>query len=70
MPKQQPGPVFTLQPVAPAKPGWWPAHRHQVIGTGALALGFLLGQNASAPGAINTPSANTTPAVSSTPTAP
>jgi hypothetical protein len=70
MPKQQPGPVFTLQPAAPAKPGWWQAHRHQVFAVVALIVGFLLGQNSpDAPAATNTPPAHT-PAVSSTPSTP
>lgn len=71
MPKQQSGPVFTLQPAAPAKPGWWQAHRHHVIGIAALIVGFLIGQHGTtAPAATNTPPAHTTPAVSSTPSAP
>ncbi|GAB1331703.1 hypothetical protein [Streptomyces sennicomposti] len=68
MPKQQPGPVFTLQPATPAKPSWWQANRHKAFAVVALIIGFLIGQHSTnAPAATNTPPAHTTPAVSSTP---
>ncbi|MDQ0904142.1 hypothetical protein QFZ22_000127 [Streptomyces canus] len=71
MPKKQPGPVFTIQPATPAKPGWWQAHRHQVLATVALIVGFLLGQNnTNAPAATNTPPAHTAPADSTSPSTP
>ncbi|MCX4598325.1 hypothetical protein OG819_55295 [Streptomyces sp. NBC_01549] len=70
MPKQQSGPVFTLQPAAPAQPGRWLAHRHKVLAIAGLVIGFLIGQHADAPAATNTPPAHTTPAVSSTPSTP
>lgn len=70
MPKKPPGPVYTLQPVTPAKPSWWQAHRHQVLATIALIVGFLLGQNANAPAATTTPPAHTTPADSTSPSTP
>ncbi|WP_331736905.1 hypothetical protein OG426_55620 (plasmid) [Streptomyces canus] len=71
MAMKQPGPVFTIQPAAPAKPGWWQSHRHQVVGLVALVVGFVIGQNGTdAPAAINTPPASTAPAGSATPSTP
>ena len=71
MPKQQPGPVFTLQPAAPAKAGWWQTNRHKVLAVLALIVGFLLGQNSTdAPAATNPPPAHTAPAGSATPSTP
>ncbi|MFM9812806.1 hypothetical protein ACKI16_30365 [Streptomyces scabiei] len=71
MPKQQSGPVFTLQPATPSKPGWWQTNRHKVLAIAALIIGFLLGQNSTdAPAATNTRPAHTTPADSTTPPAP
>lgn len=70
MAKQPSGPVFTLQPAAPARPGWWQAHRHQVLAIVALIFGFLIGQHANAPAATNTPPARTAPVDSATPSTP
>lgn len=67
MPKQQPGPVFTLQPATPAKPSWWQANRHKALAVAALIIGFLIGQHSTdAPAAPNTRPAHSTPAVNST----
>ncbi|MDX2632067.1 hypothetical protein PV381_36850 [Streptomyces scabiei] len=69
MPKQQTGPVLTLQP-AP-QPGWWQTNRHKVLAVLALIVGFLLGQNSTdAPAATNTPPAHTAPADIATPSTP
>ncbi|MGW0656455.1 hypothetical protein ACWD4T_48330 [Streptomyces umbrinus] len=71
MAKQPSGPVFTLQPAAPAKPGWWQTNRHKVLAIAALIIGFLIGQNSvDAPAATNMPPAHTTPADSATPSTP
>ncbi|MFE9360336.1 hypothetical protein ACFYPB_40565 [Streptomyces olivaceoviridis] len=64
--KNEPGPVFTLQPLAAPKPTWWQAHRHQVLASAALVGGFVLGQHSTNTPATDTPPAHTAPADTTT----
>ncbi|MFJ5142734.1 hypothetical protein [Streptomyces sp. NPDC088707] len=57
-PQPAPVPILTIQPMQPAKPTWWQAHRHQVLASAALVGGFVLGQHAD-----NTPTASAPPRV-------
>ncbi|MFD3567418.1 hypothetical protein [Streptomyces sp. NPDC058667] len=61
-PKPEPLPVFTIQPLQPAKPSWWQAHRHQVLASAALVGGFVLGQHADNTSATSVPPTHTAPA--------
>ncbi|MEW1724289.1 hypothetical protein [Streptomyces sp. NPDC093109] len=70
MPKQQPAPVFTLQPFTPPKPSWWQAHRHQVLSVTALVGGFYLGSHSTDTTPADAQPAHTTPAGTTSSTAP
>ncbi|GAA0454337.1 hypothetical protein [Streptomyces olivaceiscleroticus] len=72
---RKPAPAFTLQPLAPPKPSWWQAHRHQVLSTGALILGFYIGTHSPDAASQSTDQphpdpAHTAPADSATSSAP
>ncbi|MGW0669782.1 hypothetical protein [Streptomyces sp. NPDC002746] len=66
MPKNTPAPAFTLQPLTPPKPTYWQAHRHQVLSTAALVVGFVLGSHSTDTPPAAGPPVHTAPADTTT----